>query len=154
MTLIAFYLQDHDTRVSGRSSEDQKTSSDEALLYVEHRGATLAVARIRREIIPFNFEALVRIRSVITRVSRRSGLLLFQVPASLRQEHSRYRNFQPRDVLIANQLGCLAVLIEPLVPEGVELFKAGEVIEGFEKLSQLRAGETVRLRVAVGEHAE
>ncbi|MEM4412088.1 MAG: hypothetical protein QW650_01480 [Thermofilum sp.] len=136
------------------SPTGMRAARDEALLYVEYRGSKLAVARIRREVIPFNFDELVKIRSTITRVSKRGGLLLFQVPASLRHEHSLYRSFQPGDVLVAYQLGCLAILTEPLVPEGIELFKAGEVVEGFENLSRLQPGDTVKLRVATGEAVE
>lgn len=126
----------------------------EALLYIEHRGVALAVAKIRREVAPFNFDALVSMRSTITRVSRHGSLLLLQVPVNLRLEHSLYRSFRPGDVLIVHQLGCIAILMEPSVPEGIEIFKAGEVIEGFEALPKLQPGVTVTLRVVVPEQAE
>ena len=123
---------------------------NEAFVYIERRGARVAIARLRRESIPFNFDAIIGIRGTITRVTKVGDLLLLQVPVKLRREHSLYRNLKPGDVMIAPQFNCLAVLVGEAVPGNIELFKAGEVVEGLEKLASLQSGENVSIKVTPG----
>lgn len=118
-----------------------------ARIYFEQKGTTIAVADIRRELIPFNYDILVSIRSTITRASWQSGLLLLPLPVRLRYEHTLYRSFQTGDVLVAHQMNSLAVLVQPPTPERLQLFKAGEVVEGLTNLQKLQSGDTVKLRV-------
>ncbi len=120
----------------------------EVLIHIERRGARVATLRLRRENAPFNFEAIAGIRFTVTRLTRAGNLLLLQLPVRLRREHSLYREFKPGDVMIAPQFSCLAVLLSAPAPSNVELFKAGEVVEGLEKLASLQSGESVALRVA------
>jgi len=122
-------------------------NADRALLLIEQRGSALAKAVLRRELIPFNFDSLLKVRTTITRTSISKGLLLLSLPAKLRQEHSLYRVFSRGDVLVVHQLNCIAVVIEQQPLESVEAYKAGEVLEGLDNLTELPSGATVTLRI-------
>jgi len=112
----------------------------------------LAKAVLKRELIPFNFDSLLRVKSTVTRASVARGLLLLPLPLKLRREHSLYRTFNTGDVLLAHQMNCIAIVIERQLLESLEAFKAGEVIEGLDNLLPGHlSGMTVTLRMAPAE---